>query len=197
VIAKMLVVREVLEAFKALQEPSGEELDLVSRSRTVWFEAGAFSLFRDRAMLLLRITREVDRVTEILLEGPATVKKLDLSIEAATGSLKAAQSAFSRGDLDAALLHSRGALRGVLESLPFIAHHDERLLAPGAFLAKVSSLREYAAPLCLLDTQANALSKERADVGIAMPLLDGLLPVVASIVHEPPIIELQAIVAAA
>jgi hypothetical protein len=53
VVAQMVALREVLEAFKALQEPSGEEVDLITGSRTEWFEAGAFSLFRNRAMLLL------------------------------------------------------------------------------------------------------------------------------------------------
>jgi hypothetical protein len=195
-VAQMLVLREVLEAFKALQEPSGEEVDLVAGLRTEWFEAGAFSLFRDRAMLLLRITREVDSVTNALLLESASPKKLDLSIEAAVESLKAARSAYSHADLDAALLHCRAALRGVLESMPFIEHGDERLLTPGTLLAEVSSLREYISALRLLDTEAIALAGRRADLGIAVPLIDGLLPVIAKIVHEPPIVELQAVIAA-
>lgn len=196
VVAQMIALREVLMAFKALQEPSGEEVDLIDGSRTEWFEAGAFSLFRDRAILLLRITREVDRVTDALLTEPGNSKKLDLSIEAAVESLKAARSAYGHGDLDAALLHCRAALRGVLESMPFIERRDERLLAPGALLAQVPSLCEYSSALRLLDTEASALASRRADLGVAMPLTDGLLPVIATIVHEPPIVELQAIIAA-
>jgi hypothetical protein len=194
VVAQMIALRELLEAFKALQEPSGEEIDLVAKSRTAWFEAGAFSLFRDRAMLLLRTTREVDRVTDILLAEPE-LSKLDLTIEVATESLKAARNAYSRGDLDAALLHSRAALRGMLESLPFIEGSDQRLREPGSLLALVPSLFEYASALRLLDTEAGGLDSHRADLGIAVPLIDGLLPVITKIVHEPPIIELQKIVA--
>jgi hypothetical protein len=196
VVAQMIALREVLVAFKALQEQSGEEVNLMDGSRTEWFEAGAFSLFRDQATLLLRITREVDRVTDTLLAEPANAKKLDLSIEAAVESLKAARSAHAHGDLDAALLHCRAALRGALESMPFIERGDQRLQAPGALLAQVSSLSDYSSALRLLDTEANALASRRADLGVAMPLIDGLLPVIASIVHEPPIVELQAIVAA-
>lgn len=196
VVAQMIALREVLVAFKALQEPSGEEVDPITGSRTEWFEAGAFSLFRDRAMLLLRITREVDSVTDTLLTEPTNSKKLDLSIEAAVESMKAARSAHAHGDLDAALLHCRAALRGVLESMPFIEGGDERLLAPGALLAQVPSLSDYSLALCLLDTEVSALASRRADLGVAMPLTDGLLPVIATIVHEPPIVELQAIIAA-
>lgn len=196
VVAQMIALREVLLAFKALQEPSGEEIDPITGSRTEWFEAGAFSLFRDRAMLLLRITREVDRVTDTLLTEPANLKKLDLSIEAAVESMKAARSAHAHGDLDAALLHCGAALRGVLESMPFIESDDERLMAPGALLAQVPSLSDYSSALCLLDTEVSALAGRRADLGVAMPLTDGLLPVIATIVHEPPIVELQAIIAA-
>jgi len=196
VVAQMIALREVLVAFKAIQEQSGEEVNLINGSRTEWFEAGAFSLFRDQATLLLRITREVDRVTDTLLAEPANAKKLDLSIEAAVESLKAARSAHAHGDLDAALLHCRAALRGALESMPFIERGDQRLQAPGALLAQVSSLSDYSSALRLLDTEANALASRRADLGVAMPLIDGLLPVIASIVHEPPIVELQAIVAA-
>jgi hypothetical protein len=196
VVAQMIALREVLVAFKALQEPSGEEVDLVAGSRVEWFEAGAFSLFRDRAMLLLRITREVDSVTDALLTEPANSKKLDLSIEAAVESLEAARSAYAHGDIDAALLHCRAALRGALESMPFIERGDERLLAPGALLAQVPSLREYTSALRLLDTETAALASRRADLGVAVPLIDGLLLVIATIVHEPPIVELQAIISA-
>jgi len=195
VIAQMIAIREVLEASKALQEPSGEEIDLVAQARTQWFEAGAFALFRDRAKLLLRVTREVDRVTDGLLGDPA-LPKLDLSVEAAGESLRAAGAAYSRGDLDAAIVHSRGALRGVLESLPFIESNDPRLSEPGALLSKVPSLQEYASALSLLDAEAMAISSRRVDLGLAVPLVDGLLPVVARIVHEPPIIELQNIISA-
>ncbi|MGN6275846.1 MAG: hypothetical protein ACTHNP_07950 [Solirubrobacterales bacterium] len=193
VIAQMIALREVLEAYKALQEPSGEEIDLRAQSRTQWFEAGAFALFRDRAKLLLRVTREVDRVTDALL-GDLSPPKLDLSVEAAGESLRAAQAAYSHGDLDAAILHSRGALRGALESLPFIERDDPRLSEPGALLSQAPSLREYASGLCLLDTEANALSNRRVDLGLAVPLIDGLLPVIAKVVHEPPIVELQNII---
>ncbi|HWO82258.1 MAG TPA: hypothetical protein VNM38_00520 [Solirubrobacterales bacterium] len=190
VIAQMIALREVLEAYRALQEPSGEEIDLVARSRTQWFEAGAFALFRDRAKLLLRVTREVDRVADALL-GEAAPPTLDLSIEAADESLRAAQAAYSHGDLDAAILHSRSALRGALESLPFIESGDPRLSEPGALLSRAPSLSEYASGLCLLDDEANALSSRSVDLGLAVPLIDGLLPVIAAIVHEPPIVELQ------
>jgi hypothetical protein len=195
VTAQMVVLREVLEAFKALQEPSGEEIDLVAQSRTEWFEAGAFSLFRDRAALLLRVTRDVDRVTDILVAEPAAAK-LDLSVEAAFESLKAGRAAYARGDLDAAIVHCRAALRGALESLPFIRRSDERLVEPGALLAQAPSLREYAGALRLLDAEAGALSRRRAPLGIAVPLIEGLLPVITSIVNEPPIVELQEIVSA-
>jgi len=194
VVAQMIALREVLKAFTALREPSGEEVNLVAQSRTEWFEAGAFLLFRDRAVLLLRITREVDRVTDILLSESGG-SKLDLSIEAASESLKAARSGYSRGDVDAALLHCRGALRGILESLPFIQRGDERLLEPGTLLAEAPSLHEYASALRLLDTEVAALASRGADLGVAVPLIDGLLPVVSMIVHEPPIIELQEIIA--
>lgn len=195
VVAQMIALREVLVAFKALQEPSGEEVDLVA-ARVEWFEAGAFSLFRDRAMLLLRITREVDSVTDALLTEPANSKKLDLSIEAAVESLEAARSAYAHGDIDAALLHCRAALRGALESMPFIERGDERLLAPGALLAQVPSLRAYTSALRLLDTETAALASRRADLGVAVPLIDGLLLVITTIVHEPPIVELQTIISA-
>jgi hypothetical protein len=195
VIAQMIALREVLEVFKALREPSGEEVDLLAKSRAEWFEAGAFALFRDRAALLLRVTREVDRVTDILLVKPPE-SKLDLSVAAAFESLKAGRGAYSRGDLDAAMIHCRAALRGVLESLPFIESGNGRLLEPGTLLAQVASLREYASALRLLDTEAGALAGRRADLGIAVPLIDGLLPVITAIVHEPPIVELQEIVAA-
>lgn len=195
VIAQMIAMRELLVAFKALHEPTGEELDLVAQSRTEWFEAGAFSLFKGRAALLLRVTREVDRVTDILLAEPS-VSKLDLSVEAAFESLKAGRGAYSRGDLDAAVIHCRAALRGVLESLPFVERDDERLQRPGTLLARVPSLSEYASALRLLDAEADALAARRADLGIAVPLIDGLLPVIAAVVGEPPIVELQEILLA-
>jgi hypothetical protein len=190
VISQMIALREVLEAYNALREPSGEKIDLVSQSRTQWFEAGAFSLFRNRAALLLRITREVDRVTDTLVQNTPE-PKLDLSIEAAVECLEAARSAYSHGDIDAAVLHSRGALREILESLPFIGPGDEHLSEPGMLLAQVPSLHEYASALRLLDAEARALNGCRADPGVAVPLVDGLLPVIATIVYEPPIVELQ------
>lgn len=195
VIAQMIAVRELLVAFKALHEPTGEEIDLVAQSRTEWFEAGAFSLFKSQAALLLRVTRDVDRVTDILLAEPL-VSKLDLSVEAAFESLKAGRGAYSRGDLDAAVIHCRAALRGVLESLPFVERDDQRFQRPGTFLAGVPSLSEYASALRLLDAEADALTVRRADLGIAVPLIDGLLPQIAAIVSEPPIVELQEIIAA-
>lgn len=193
-VAQMIALREVLEAFKALQEPSGLKVNLVDRSRTEWFEAGAFSLFRHRANLLLRITREVDRTTDELLTGEE-VAKLDLSIESAFESAKAAEDANSRGDLDAALLHCRAALRGVLESLPFVRHDDKRLSHPEALLAVVPSLSEYGSALRLLDAEVTALGFRRADLGVAVPLIVGLLPVITAIVQGPPIVELQQIIA--
>lgn len=195
VVSQMLALREVLEALKALHEPSGEEIDLSSGARSEWFEAGAFSLLRARSMLLLRITREINAVTDTLIAEPSSPKKLDLSIEAAVESLEAARSAYSHGDPDAALVHCRAALRGVLESMPFLGHGDERLQAPGALLAEIPSLEEYASALRLLDSETVALADRRADLAIAVPLVDGLLPVIAGIVHQPPIVELQALVA--
>ena len=195
VIAQMIALRSLLAAFQALQEPGGHHLDFRTGSHRQWFEAGAFSLFRERAAMLLRITREVDRVTEILLQQtPTTV--LDLSVEAASESLQAARGAFARGDIDAALLHSGGALRGVLESLPFILAGDERLKQPATLLAEVPSLGEYASALRLLDSEVAALVFRRADLGVGVPLVDGLLPVIATVVHEPPIVELQEILSA-
>lgn len=195
VVSQMIALREVLEAFKALHEPSGEEIDLSSGARTEWFEAGAFSLLRARSMLLLRITREINGITDLLVAETASSKKLDLSIEAAVEGLEAARSAYSHGDLDAALVHCRAALRGVLESMPFFGHGDERLQTPGALLAEVPSLEGYTSALRLLDSETAALADRRADLGIAVPLVDGLLPVISGIVHQPPIVELQALVA--
>lgn len=203
VISQLLALRELLAAFNALREPSGERVNLTAgregkltpKSRTAWFEAGAFSLFRFRAGLLLRITLEIERSTGALLEE-TSVPKLDLSIGVAFDSLEGARSAYSRGDIDAALVHARGALRGILESMPFISHGDERLLRPGTLLARAPSLREYASALRLLDAETEALASRRADLGVAVALVDGLIPVIGSIVHEPPIAELQKVVAA-
>jgi hypothetical protein len=193
VIAQMIAIRELLVAFKALSEPSGEQLDSVSESRTEWFEAGAFSLLKDRARLLLRVTREVDRATAVLL-GQEVPTKLDLSVEAAFASLRSARDGYSRGDLEAALIHCRAALRGALESLPFISAGDERLLTPGLLFSRVLSLNDYAASLQLLDAEVEALQGRAVDPGIALPLVEGLLPVIARIVNEPPIMELQKII---
>jgi hypothetical protein len=194
VIAQMIVLRQVLEAFKALNEPSGEEIDLLTQSRTTWFESGAFLLIKKRAELLLRITQEVDNAGDVLLAQPS-VPKLDRSIEAAFDLLGAARGAYSSGDIDASVLHCRGALRAILESLPFLTVGDERLLNPGTLLAQAPSLDGYGSPLRLLDTEANALGSRRVEPGIGVPLVEGLLPVIATILHEPPIAELQGIIA--
>lgn len=194
VVAQMICLREFLKAFTALQEPSSKELNRTAGRRAEWFEAGAFAMLRDRAALLVRATHEVGAATNGLL-GAQVASKLDLSVRAAFESLDAARRAFSRGDVDAALIHCRAALRSSLESLPFVHAGDDRLSAPGALLAEVPSLHEYAPALRLLDHEAAALAYRRADLGIAVPLLDGLLPLVATILSEPPIVELQELVA--
>jgi hypothetical protein len=192
VTAQMIVLQNVLQAFKALGEPSGEEVDLGTQSRTEWFEAGAFLLLKRRALLLLRITREIERVGEALV-GEPEVPKLDLSIQTAIESLGAAGGAYAIGEIEAGILHCRRALQAVLESMPFIGIGDERLERPGALLAQVPSLEEWAPALELLDREAEALLQRGVDLGIAVPLLGGLMPVLSDIVHEPPLEELHAL----
>jgi hypothetical protein len=69
VVAQLVVVRDLVASFKALVEPSGKRGELRNGSLSIerWFESGAFSLFRERARLLLRVTREVERSSEELL----------------------------------------------------------------------------------------------------------------------------------
>lgn len=193
VTAQMIVLREVLEAFKALTEPSGEQVDLKAQTRTEWFESGAFLLLERRSRLLLRITREIERMGEVMIEKPE-VSKLDRSIEGAVESLKAANGAYAIGEVDASVLHARRVLRAVLESMPFLPAHDERLKRPGTLMAQVPSLAEWASALRLLDSEAEALLDRGVDFGVAIPLVGGLLPVLSAIVHEPPIAELQDLV---
>lgn len=194
VVAQLIAVRELLLAFKSLGEPSGECGQLRNGSLSIekWFESGAFSLFRERARLLLRVTREVDRSSEQLL-GESGPKKRDLMIEAAEESLTAARLAQARGDIEAALLHARSALSNVLRSLPFIGIDEERLLAPGRLLAEVPSLAGFASALRLLDATVERLGDGPLDLGVGVPLADGILPLVSRIVHAPPITELEAL----
>lgn len=193
VTAQMIVLREVLEHFKALTEPSGEEVDLAARTRTEWFESGAFLLLRRRARLLLRITREIERVGESLT-GEPDIPKLDRSVERAVESLSASGDAYAIGEIDASVFYARRALQATLESMPFIPVGDERLKRPGTLLAGVPSLAEWASALTLLDAEAEALLNRGVNLGIAIPLVGGLLPVLTTIIHEPPLAELQEIV---
>jgi hypothetical protein len=196
VVAQLIAVRELLAAFKALTEPSGESGQLRDRSLLIerWFESGAFSLFRERARLLLRVTREVDRSSKQLLAEPGP-KKRDLMIEAAEESLASARLAQARGDIEAALLHARSALSSVLRSLPFFEIEDERLLTPGNFLAQVPSLAEFASALRLLDETVERIGDGPPNLGVGVPLADGILPLVSGIVHAPPVTELEALLA--
>jgi hypothetical protein len=194
VVAQLIAVRELLAAYKALTEPSGERGQLRDGSLSIerWFESGAFSLFRERARLLLRVTREVDRSSKQLLGEPGP-RKRDLMIEASKESLTAALLAQARGDIEAALFHARSALGSVLRSLPFFGIDDERLLIPGNLLAEVPSLTEFASALRLLDATVDRMGDGPPSFGVGVPLADGILPLVSRIVHAPPITELEAL----
>jgi PAS domain-containing protein len=193
VVAQMIVLQQVIEAFNALREPSAEQVDLAARSRREWFESGALSLLRRRCRLLLRLTREVERASQVMLEGPP-VPRLDLSIERARECIDAAKDSYLRGDVDASVLHCNAALRAILGTSPFLVDDDPRLTRPGALLARVPSLAEEAPALLLLDQESHALIERRADVGVSVPLVGGLFPVIAAILLEPPLSELQQII---
>jgi hypothetical protein len=193
-LAQMVTLRRLLEVFQGLTKPTGTRIDLRTQARSEWFEAGAFSLVKDQAVLFLRITREVDRVSDELLRRNRDAPILDLSIEDAFESLRLMRRAHARGDLDAALLHARAAMRELVASLPFISREDPRLRRPGLLLAQVPSLSEYADSLILLEEEAADLESRTGELGVCTVLLEGLMPVIAKLAHELPITELNAMV---
>lgn len=194
-IAQMVSLERFLQMAQALTSPTGESVNLMTQARTEWFESGAFSLFRDRAEVLLRLTREIDQLSEGLLGEPEP-PLLDLSLGASFGSLKSMRRAVLHGDFDAGLIHGRAALRGVLASLPFVQDDSRHLQKPGRLLALVPSLAEHAASLELFEDEIDALVDRSADLGVCVLLTEGLLQVIANIVHQPPILEVQAILEA-
>jgi hypothetical protein len=191
-IAQMVSLERFLQMAQALTNPSGESINLMTQARTEWFESGAFSLFRDRPEVLLRLTREIDELdAELLGEPKAPI--LDRSLDASFGSLKSMRRAVFHGDFDAALIHGRAALRGVLASLPFVRGDSRHLQSPGRLLAQVPSLSEHAASLELFEDEVDALVDRSADLGVCVLLTEGLLQAIADIVHQPPILEVQAV----
>jgi hypothetical protein len=191
-IAQMVSLERFLQMAQALTNPSGESINLMTQARTEWFESGAFSLFRDRAEVLLRLTREIDQLDAELLGEPKP-PLLDRSLDASFGSLKSMRRAVLHGDFDAALIHGRAALRGALASLPFVRGDSRHLQSPGRLLAQVPSLSEHAASLELFEDEIDALVDRSADLGVCVLLTEGLLQVIADIVHQPPILEVQAV----
>ena len=109
--AEIWSMTRLLEAMGAVTEKSGRKIDLASGEVQNWWESGAFSLVRLRALSLLRIARHA-RQAEGAVTGEDVAATLRLDAE---HELQIAVDSELRGDSDAALLHCACALRTMSE----------------------------------------------------------------------------------
>lgn len=180
-LARVLSVEPLAKAVGAVTEPSSNELSVSSGERRQWWESGAFALVRARARLLVRLDRLTATAERALLDAEQGSAAFDPGIDAYERVLLAGQ-ARSLGDPEAALLHIRHALLGVLRTHERDASGDR----VGGRLAELPSLTEYGTPLKLLDDVVDPRASHYGDLALNTILVEVLLPLARELVRHPP-----------
>jgi HEPN domain-containing protein len=189
--AQLIALENLARAAGALTEPSGKRVRLQTGVAESWWEAGAFGLVRSRALLVLRVTREVERGQALLL-GEEPPSEAAIARDRAYDALDAARIALTRGDPDAALLHAHTALRVHVRAALTDATSDVSAAdRPGALLARVPSLAEWAEVLQLLDAAAaQSLTGDGPSVDVTVPLARVVVPLAREVIRGVQLAEL-------
>jgi hypothetical protein len=184
-LAEIDALMTLLEALKAIRAPSAHLVYLDQQRVESWWEAGAFALIRDRAALLVRVSEQVASA-EAELTGTS---RASTAPSAFVDKLNLAGSALGHGDIEAALIHTRCALR-LRAALTDDVVPDDLLER----LAHDTRLAEGATVLRLLDQAARKLvANEDLDIGLAMLLAPRALAVVRRLCLETPQIIIAAL----
>jgi hypothetical protein len=156
-----------------------------------WWEAGAFSTVRRRAAALARIMRAQDDCLRRIAEGTRHAAEAPTagvsSARPWEEPLAAAVDLVGRGWHSAALPQLLVALRGVLaEAAGVDAGELPVPLAPE--LKRVPSLSSLSRPVANLEAAAGRLGEgRRVDLGVAVPLADGLALRIQKLALNPPL----------
>jgi hypothetical protein len=189
--AQLIALENLARAVGALTEPSGKRVPLQTGVTESWWEAGAFGLVRSRALLVLRVTREVERGQALLL-GEEPPSEAAVARDRAYDALDASRIALTRGDPEAALLHAHTALRLRVRAALTNTNSDFSAAdRPGAVLARVPSLAEWAEVLQLLDAAAaRSLAGDGTPVDVTVPLARVVVPLAREVIRSVQLAEL-------
>lgn len=125
-VGRLYALVSLLEAWKAMNEPSGLTIKLLSGERQTWWEAGAFGLLRDRAELAQRCSREAE-IARARVVGETPQPAIDAPGWEQT---QLARKRLSDGDPEAALFHAHCALNEIDRSRqPEKSTADEKILS--------------------------------------------------------------------
>ncbi|WP_194893511.1 hypothetical protein [Catenulispora pinisilvae] len=104
-LAEIDALTQLIRALTAMREPSGRRFFFDGRAAETWWEAGAFSLVRECATHLTRMSRNTSG-----LVGGASTQSSALAMAAMFDEMNSANSAYGRGDVEATVMHARLAL---------------------------------------------------------------------------------------
>ena len=177
-LAEVEAIVPLLEAIKAMREPSVHRVYGDQRRMESWWEAGAFMLVRERTALLVRLAEHLE-AAEAQVTGESTNV---VSTPAFVDHLRMAWKALGLGQIEASLLYARMALylRARLESDGVPADLLERL-------SDASGLADEASLLRLLDEAVRKLAAgEAPDLGASMLVASRVVVVVERICLRQP-----------
>jgi hypothetical protein len=184
-LAELEALMLLLQAIQAMRAPSAQTIHFDEQRVETWWEAGSFSLVRDRVALLVRISEQAGRAEAVVAGG---------SIELASpptffDRLRLASGALSHGDVEAALIHARHALR-LRAALEVDAVPTDLLQR----LASDSRLSDEAHLLRLLDEAATRIAAgEPLDVAATILIAPRALAVVGRLCLETSQIIIEAV----
>ena len=172
-VAEVLLLTQLIEAMQALLAPSKARIQIDESgegSEQSFWEAGAFSLARSRALVFLRVARETEQAEAHAMSSAGGKSAAPPAPPDWFDRLLLARSAVNQGDVEGAVLHLRLALPERVAELTDTAVADlPDDLEPR--LAEHAANAEAAAAIRLLGEAADSLaSGVSVDLGVVVPL---------------------------
>lgn len=178
-VASIYAMQNFVQSLEGLTNPTDKRVHLFAGGRAeleTWWEAGAFSIIRLRAMTLAKLLREQEACVRELAEGSEIVTQVpdesSVSRPAWADPLSAAGTLVSRGWHTAALPYLLLALRSVLAEAADLT--NEELPSPLApRLEAIPSLSSLARPVSILEEAVKLVGEgKEPNIGVTIPLAE-------------------------